>query len=180
MNDDDFIEDNMGKNADLILKYMPPFGQYIYYDKRILKSHYKLSSELISDSQIIKSQETIRNLEIKDKNKWSALNHLINTGFAIARNDLFKEDEEIWYFELSEYGRKAKSLGSINAFDLEELKKANEEKEAKEREKIFFFLAQRTYWVNVFLLLSTGIAAVYYSIEIWKWFFESAIPSNIK
>jgi hypothetical protein len=94
-----------------------------------------------------------------------ALEYLIENGFAINRHDIIVDGRI--YRQLTDKGRSLKKCGSMEAYRLlcqEQDLKMEYEIDKKDRE------AQRNiyqYWINVSIALSTGIAGVYYTVQLY-------------
>ena len=84
--------------------------------------------------------------------------YLTENGFVVPRNDIIVNATTV---ELTDLGRRLKSLGSLERYNDDILVKA---KEAKFQSLVL----KNSYKVNVIIAVGTSIAALYYFIEILK------------
>lgn len=106
-----------------------------------------------------------------------SLQYLVDNGFAINRHDIKIEDNI--YRQLTDKGRQLKDVGTIASFKklvTQQEKKIidNENQRINEQRRNKYL-----YLINLCLAIFTGIAAVYYTLEILRTQYNLGLPNHI-
>lgn len=93
--------------------------------------------------------------------------YMVDNGFAIKRND----SPEALYtqIELTERGRNLKKLGSLLAFQKNEVQAELDLRLAADLKRTETERSKFQFYISVSLAISTGVAAVYYLLEIFDY-----------
>ena len=114
--------------------------------------------DLLDGGNMIKGNTDIAEFGVVTEAKRKEIyDYLVNFGFANKRNDISPSGFSI---ELNDRGRKLKECGSLRNFDLLMQAEIKEKTRQSKMEKYSF-------WITVFIAFSTGIAAIYYLIQIF-------------
>jgi hypothetical protein len=138
----------------------------------------------LSDSEAIKKRDdkleqkeeliSIHEQRVKDE---EALQYLVDEGYAINRHDINSPD--MLYRQLTDEGRKLKSLGTLEkyakflALQEQKIQDDADQKAREVRRNIILF------WVTIFIGVSTTVAAIYYFLEILRVQYHLGLPYHI-
>lgn len=125
-----------------LLKYLPNFGKFDFFDKMKLVEQFQHSQYTILSGS---------------KGEWNIYHFLVDEGFAIERKD--EDDYRNFYIELTDLGRKLKTCGSLDRFH-----RQNKADLANTRYQMVS--AKYTFWLTLVIALSGLTASVFYLLEI--------------
>ena len=142
------VDSKVIATIDQILPYLPSYGEFDFFErmKHIKSNEMPEFADYPTGTQHIPAPE-----------------YLVENGFALNRI-IYSEDLEFLtkiFYQLTDKGRDLRNCGSLRAFFIQQEEK---EKNLKRKQQI----EKYTYRIQVSIAIATGIAAIYYAIEITK------------
>jgi len=168
-----------------LITQIPYYGEFIVVPTQRKSTVVDLSDFLSVDpnealNRVIKALERKDELKIEYKQLMEddeSLQYLVNNGFAINRHDI-KIGDNI-YRQLTDKGRELKDVGTIASYKILMAQKAkkliNSEKQRTNEEK----RNKYQFFINVCLAIFTGVAAVYYFLEILRIHYNLGLPNHV-
>jgi hypothetical protein len=156
--------------GEFLMVRIPPLRQTkIINGGDFLNPENKILEDIEKSAEALKAEENLNKIEFaKDE---EAMNYLIFEGFVINRHDIRPLPNEVvvipkLYRQLTDKGRQLKEAGSIEAFNL--VAENNNRKMMLQDQR-----SERLYWINFWIAVGAIVAALYYSKELWVYFFHS-------
>ncbi len=94
-------------------------------------------------------------------------NYLVDNGFAVKRDDIKSQTNAVnaFYIELTKKGRLFKKIGTLKGYN-------DHKKKLKNKKEIQKYMIANGFYVQLLIMIWTGMAALYYALEILKNHFE--------